>query len=347
MTIAFLSRDFTGQFPYLRPGGCGWYRCALPMAVCGAPASFGLPEWDPIRGFGVRETVGSGVFGYKRVMLKLIMDRSTPRMIEIAKTLGQRIFTDVDDFYEGLTEANRAFNITNPEVNKFTNRDIYGRVIQDVDVVTVSTPFLLEHYSKQRDNVYMVRNAVSLSMFTRVIPNKKPVIGWAGATSYRNNDLEQLSEWLPQFLEDYDLTFHHAGHDPNAPSFAELTGVDPRRIRTSPLVTLDQYPSGLTFDIGIVPLNDIPFNHAKSNIKGLEYVAGGIPFVASDLPEYRVLHEAGVGLIARTADDWVNALTTLLPVQHRRKVSHREYEIVKRDWSIEARASEWQDVFSK
>lgn len=346
MTIAFLTRDFTGQFPYLRPGGCAWYRCALPMAVSGLPASMGLPEWNPIRGFGVKETVGAGVFGYKQVMLKLIMDRSAPRMVEIAKTLGQRIFTDIDDFYEGLTEANRAFEVTNPETNKFSNREIYGRVIQNVDVVTVSTPFLLEHYSKQRDNVYMVRNGVSMTMFNRAIPNTKPVIGWAGATSYRNNDLEQLSEWLPQFLEDHDLTFHHAGHDPEAPSFAELTGVNPERITTSPLVTLDQYPKGLRFDIGLVPLNDIPFNHAKSNIKGLEYVAAGIPFVASDLPEYRLLHESGVGLIARTADDWVNALTSLLPVQHRRKVSHREYQEVKAHWSIEARAEEWRNVLA-
>ena len=347
MSIAFITRDFTGQFPYLTPGGCAYYRCALPLSVAGQRGYLGLPAWDPIRGFGIKEAVGTGLFGFQTVVLKLIMDRSTPRQVELAQQLGQYIIVDIDDYYEGLTPANKAYEATHPDSNKWSNRDNYERVIERADMLTVSTPFLLEHYTGKHPNVQMVRNGVNLWMFDRgKKPSRKPVIGWVGAINYRNNDLEQLREWLPDYLEEHDLRFHHAGHAKDAPSFASITGVDPNRVTTSPLVPLPHYPSGFNFDVGIVPLNDIPFNHAKSNIKGLEYVASGIPFVSSDLPEYRILHESGVGQLATTPLEWKQALTPLLDRSHRQRTARREWDTVSQYWSVEARAQEWQRVFA-
>ena len=348
MTVAFLTNDFTGAFPYLTPGGCTWYRCTLPASTLNTRTAVGIPAWDPLRGFGIKDTTTTGVFGWKHVVLKLIMNRSTPRQIELAKQLGQRIIVDIDDYYEGLTEANAAYQITHPDNNKWMNRDNYQRVIEAADTLTVSTPFLYDHYSKQHPDVRMIRNGIAPWMFdnTRSKSDRKPVIGWTGAVNFRNNDLEQLREWLPDFLETHDLRFHHAGHQDNEPSFADITGINPQRFTQSPLVPLTHYSSVFTFDIGIVPLNDIPFNHAKSNIKGLEYAANGIPFVASDTPEYRTLHEGGIGLLARSPEEWINQLTLLLDRRYRRTTAAREYRIVERDWSIDARTEEWRNVFA-
>lgn len=347
MPIGFLSRDFNGVFPDIAPAGCTYYRCYLPMAVANQQARLGMPAWDPGRGFGIRDTKDSGIFGFKTIVLKLIMDKAAPHRIKVAQQLGQRIIVDIDDFHDGLTPANKAYHATDPELNKKANRDYYSQVIAAADVVTVSTPFLLDHYSAQRDNVFMIRNGVNMYQFDRKQHrNIKPVIGWAGAVSYRNNDLEQLREWLPDFLEEHDLMFHHAGHDTEAPSFADITSIDTRRVTTSPIVPIHQYAAGLKFDIGIVPLNDIPFNHAKSNIKGLEYAAAGIPFIASDLPEYRLLHESGVGLLAMTADDWRTQMTMLLDYKTRKRLAATWWNIVKNEWSIEQKASEWSSVLS-
>ena len=348
MSVAFISSDFSvSSNNILVPGGCGYYRCVLPMLVCGQRSHAGRMAWDPIRGFGVRDTETTGVFGFNTVMLKLVMDRGTPKQIEIAQSLGQRIVVDVDDYYQGLTPSNAAYEMTNPETNKRRNRDIYNEVIEAADIVTVSTPFLLDHYKAKRENVYLVRNGVNARQFhRRPLSSSKPVIGWTGSTSYRNNDLEQLREWLPDFLEEHDLMFHHAGHSDNGPTFHHVTGVNPNRIRTSPILPITHYPDAFQFDIGIVPLADIPFNHAKSNIKGLEYAANGIPFVASDLPEYRLLHEDGVGHIAKTANDWRAQMTYFLDYNNRKKESARIRDVTSQNWSIEARAKEWINVFA-
>lgn len=345
--IGFITRDFNGKFPNITPAGCAYYRCYLPMAAFGRHALLGMPAWDPNRGFGIKETSDTGIFGFSIVCLKLIMDAWTPKQIEIARGLGQKVIVDIDDFHEGLTPANRAYHVTDPELNKKSNRDHYVKVIQAADIVTVSTPFLLDHYSGQRDNVYMVRNGVNVNQFDkRKHRNMKPVLGWAGAVAYRNGDLEQLRDWLPNFLEEHDLYFHHAGADPQAPSFAEVTGVDPIRVTTSPLCTVSEYAAGLKFDIGLVPLNNIPFNEAKSNIKGLEYAAAGIPFVASPLPEYRLLHEDGVGLLADTPDDWRSQISTLMDYKTRKRASAIGRDTVSQRWAIEQRANDWAAVFS-
>lgn len=346
MAIGFLSRDFNGEFPNIAPAGCTYYRCYLPMAVANQQARLGIPAWDPARGFGIKDSYTTGVFGFKTIVLKLIMDKAAPKHIELAQALGQTIIVDIDDYHDGLTPANKAYHITDPALNKKANRDYYSQVIAAADIVTVSTPFLLDHYSQQRDNVYMVRNGVNMYQFERrKHTSQKPVIGWAGAVSYRNGDLEQLREWLPDFLEEHDLLFHHAGHDPESPSFAEVTGVAPHRVTTTPIVPIHQYAANLKFDIGIVPLSDIPFNEAKSNIKGLEYAAAGIPFAASPLPEYRLLHETGVGRLASTPDEWRGQVAGLLTGRLRKKEAAIAHKIVSEQWSIEARANEWAEIF--
>lgn len=346
MTTGFLTRDFTSINPPV-PAGCAYYRCYLPMSVMGDNSLMGPPAWDPYRGFGVAENQTQGIFGFSSIMLKLIMDRSTPKQIELAKNLRQRIIVDIDDYYPGLTPANRAYHQTHPENNKMVNRDNYQRVIDAADTLTVSTPFLLEHHSATHPDVRLVRNGVNPFQFTPVkIYDRKPILGWTGSTAYRNNDLEQLQEWLPDFLEEHDLTFHHAGHSPDNPSFAEVAGVNPLRVTTSPIVPIPEYASGFRFDIGIVPLNDIPFNHAKSNIKGLEYASAGIPFIASDVPEYRFLHESGAGRIAQTPSDWVSHILTFMDHRVRQHEANVAREIVHTFWSIEQRAEEWRAVFN-
>jgi len=347
MKIGFVSRDFNGTFPNITPAGCTYYRCYLPMAVSGVKAALGMPAWDSRYGFGVLESDETGVFGFDKVVLKLIMDRWAPKQIELAKSLGQTIIVDIDDFHDGLTPANKAYHATDPELNKRANRDFYNQVIEAADIVTVSTSFLFNHYLEKVNAVFMVRNGVNMHQFQpRKHNSRNPVIGWAGAVSYRNGDLEQLQEWLPDFLEEHDLKFHHAGHDPEAPSFAEVTGINPERVTTSPIVPISQYADGLKFDIGLVPLSDIPFNRAKSNIKGLEYAAAGIPFVASPLYEYRLLHNDGVGLLAETPQEWRLQMETLLDYKTRRRTAAISRNEVARNWSIDARANDWKLIFS-
>lgn len=340
MTVGFLTYDVHKTPDGVVPGGCAFYRCLLPMTVVGG--RLGLPAWDPMQGFGVWVDEDHAAYGYDTVMLKLLMASSIPAQIEQAKALGQRVVIDVDDHYEAIPDG----NIAKAETAKHRthNREHYLKSILMADTITVSTPFLLNHYGKQHPDVRLIRNGVLLPMFRQRKPaNRKPTIGWVGSVPWKADDLEPLREWLPGFLEDNDLMFHHSGHVDGHPSFADVTGVNPDRVTTLPLVTLDAYH--LLFDpidIGIVPLTVNDFNAAKSNIKGLEYAANGIPFIAAGTPEYRLLEESGVGATASTVDQWVGGLTALLDYKVRRKAAAVNLSVVEKKWTIGARADEWK-----
>jgi len=303
--IAFIADDFLLDRDVLRPGGCSYYRCMLPMnTLRGHKVAFGPPAFTSEFGFGVRTSKTTAEFGFDVVVLKMMMDRWVPKHMQIAHERGQKLIVDVDDHYDGIHEDNIAAAHTDPNVNKIRNREHYRTVIQAADLLTVSTPFLADYYSPLVDEVVMVRNGINPKQFPkRDVRNRKPVLGWAGAMNWRSSDADTAVPWLGEFLDEHDLMFHHAGHMPDAPVFAEKAGIDPD-----------------------------PSN---------------IPFVAQGLPEYALLAEQGVGRVAHTPEEWKLHLTDLLDYKTRKREAAVQRSRVLEDYSINARAHKWVDVYSR
>ena len=348
MRIGFVANDFLYDNGRLRPGGCSYYRCMLPMnTVKHLRTAFGPPAFTAEYGFGVRVAKEQAQFGFDVIVLKMLMDRWIPKYMQIAQSLGQKIIVDVDDHYDGLHEANQAYDKTDPEKNKITNRDHYRAVIQQADLLTVSTPFLAEYYAPLVKDVRVVRNGINPNQFDpRKHRSVKPVLGWAGAMGWRSNDAETARPWLNEFLNEHDLMFHHAGHMDDATAFADAAGIDQDRMILTPMRPLHKYHEMLDFDIGLVLLSDIDFNRAKSTIKGLEYAASNIPFVAQGLPEYERLSLEGVGRVAYTPEGWKQQLADLLDYKTRKREAAIQRTRVLHKHSIGARAMEWVDVYS-
>ena len=349
MRIGFVAEDFILTNGKLRPSGCSYYRCLLPKnTLRGLPTEFGPPAYTAEHGFGVRTSKQEARFGFDVIVMKMLMSRWIPDQMRQAQELGQVIVVDVDDYYPGLHESNLAFEATDPNKNPITNREHYHNVIMAADWVTVSTPFLQEYYSQFRDNVVMIRNGINPEQFVkRKVRNTKPVLGWAGAIKWRSNDVETAREWLPDLLEEHDLLFHHAGDMEDAPKFADLAGVNPDRMILTPMRPLHQYHEMLDFDIGVVLLSDIPFNEAKSTIKGLEYAASNIPFVANDMPEYALLAQQGVGRVAADGDEFRAHIEQLLDYNTRKVEAATMRNLVAKDHSIQARAKEWAEFYAQ
>ena len=304
----------------------------------------GYPAWTGDEGFGVKHTETKAFFGFDRVVIKLLMQRNTVYQMQASQKIGQYLIVDVDDWYEELPESNQAFWVTDPKRSKIVNREHYRDVIMQADRVTVSTEFLRQRYAQMRDNVVLVNNKIDPSVMVKhPVRNRKPVIGWVGGIPWRGGDLETLREWLPDFLEEHDLMFHHSGYLPEHKSFADLSGINPDRLTTSSMEPMNTYYLKCfeDYDIGIVPLNDIPFNHAKSNLKGLEYAGSNIPFVAQGLPEYQALEASGVGRVAQTADDWVRHMTELLDYRTRKRDAASNYASVLKHHTLQSVSDAW------
>jgi glycosyltransferase involved in cell wall biosynthesis len=68
-----------------------------------------------------------------------------------------------------------------------------------------------------------------------------------------------------------------------------------------------------TLDVGIMPLLDGPFERGKCGYKLIQYMACGLPVVASPVGVNRQIVEHGVnGFLAQTPREWEEALKSLL-----------------------------------
>lgn len=353
--VAFLTLDWTKNTNPIEPNGCAWYRCYLPMLELhdqGWEIGMGMPEYEEEHGFGVFKSKDLVYYGWDIIVLKLIMLKSVAEIMKNKKP-NQKIVVDIDDFFEGLQPTNLAWQNTDPEKNPENNRQHYWDIIDHADAIITSTQFLYDFYTKEKGykNVFLVRNGIDIERWQRRRDHSRwmPVFGWVGATPWRSNDLEQMNPFFGKFLEKNRLEFHHSGHIKEINiSAADLMGL-PNTIKFThePRRVLSQYPQMFRkIDVGIVPLNDIPFNHAKSTIKGLEYTAAGVPFIASYSPEYKLLADQGVGRVAHSQEEWEQHLNELLDPVIRKNDIERNYELVKQNHSIKSRAKDWDEVMT-
>lgn len=174
-------------------------------------------------------------------------------------------------------------------VNPRVVRDMERELLSRADVVLVSARQLLERKQKYRSDLVLVPNGADVEHFSsapegdppadvRDLP--RPVVGYVGA----------ISEWLDQ-----ELVVAAARAYPRF-SFV-LVGpvtVDVRRLRSCPNVHLLGYRDYATlpaylkaFDLGLIPFKVNALTEHVNPVKLYEYLAAGLPVVATDLPEVR------------------------------------------------------------
>lgn len=100
------------------------------------------------------------------------------------------------------------------------------------------------------------------------------------------------------------------------------------------------------FDIGCLPLADIAVSRAKCGYKAIEYMACGVPVVASPVGENSIVVENyKTGLLARTAEEWERAIEKLLKdVSLRERMGKMGIERVKNVYSYDAAIPQYKPV---
>jgi hypothetical protein len=357
-TIGFATFDWAIGTKPLEPNGCAWYRSLLPMNELKKFDWFcdiGALEYNEESGFGVFDIeTGSAAFGWDIIVFKLVMLGRVADIMNGPERPSQKIVVDVDDWYEGLQEENLAHKMTDPEKNPDNNREHYMSIIDSADAIITSTPFLYDYYKNKqgKKNVFMVRNGIDVDRWNRKTDHSRylPTVGWVGAVPWRSNDLESIAPVFGKYMSNHRLPFHHSGHIKGVRSSDERLGIQKgsTKVTYNERMIISKYPQMFKkIDIGIVPLNNIPFNHAKSGIKGLEYTASGIPYIASWSPEYEYLNSLGIGRIAMDLDDWEKHLDELQDPRIRKEEIDKSYENMMKTQSMEVRGSEWNDVMEQ
>lgn len=163
-------------------------------------------------------------------------------------------------------------------------------------------------------------------------PNGIPVVGWIG-TPKTSRYLHALLPVFKALQREVAVRFVAVGA--READFAKTP------VEAWPWSVETEVSSIQQFDIGIMPLLDSPWERGKCGYKLIQYMACGVPVVASPVGVNREIVAPGEnGLLAETAEEWQKALQELLQRGEagRRSMGAVGRERVEHWYSLEAQA---------
>lgn len=229
-------------------------------------------------------------------------------------------------------------------------------VIRQSDAVTAGSHYLEEYARNVNKNVYLLSTPVDTKLFHPDVRKNascddKITIGWLGAgTKDQLHYLRLLKEPLRNLNRKYDIKFKivSALSKEVIMEFKnEAFDVDFGLDYWAPL---NKMPSLIAdFDIGVMPLSDDPYSRGKCAMKALEYMAMGIPVVASDVGENRYVIDNEVnGFLASNTEEWVNNLNLLIENKNiREKIGKKGLETVEKKYSLKVCGAMLADILTK
>jgi len=319
-------------------GGCGFYRLRWPAEVLQAAGHDVVvaESFDALffNGQMIRPLVEADVVVLQRPLVQQVVEA-----IGRIQSLGIAVVVEVDDDFHALPKGHGARKGTSVANDPTYNRLWLRRACERADLVTVTTPALAERYGAH-GRVAVLPNLVPASYLA--VPStppreSAPTVGWTGSVMTHVGDLEVMGGVVPGVLEATGARFVSWG----VGLTEEALGV---KGRVRPWADLrGAYPCQVAdLDVGLVPLADNAFNRAKSWLKGMEYAALGVPFIASGVVEYqRLAVEVGAGSLAYRPEHWRSLLTAYLTDPDRRvEVAAHNREAVQ-DFTYENHSDRW------
>jgi hypothetical protein len=214
-----------------------------------------------------------------------------------------------------------------------------------------ATHFLVSYAARFNMNTKVVCTAVDTELWKPSGSRSKRgvTLGWHGSATQQFDYLRLLAPILRRLTSKYDLTFRLLGTLGSRTIQGFFTSIPGLRCEFGPSSWLPywQIPALMRgVDIGVSPLIDSRWSRGKCQMKLLEYMALGIPVVASRVGENRYLVRPGLsGFLAKTDDEWVEALSTLIEDDKMRaQMGHASRRIAEEEHSIGVTASKVGDA---
>lgn len=191
-------------------------------------------------------------------------------------------------------------------VRRFLGRKI-DVVMSNAAVVITGNDYLAERARKAGAiRIEIVPTVVDTDRYqaVRIRGEGPPVVGWIG-TPQTSRYLQPLLPVFEALQREMPVRFVAVGARE-----ADFAGT---QVEVWPWAEVTEVSSIQMFDIGIMPLDDTPWERGKCGYKLIQYMACNVPVVASPIGENRRIVKHGKnGLLAETLEDWQRALRCLL-----------------------------------
>lgn len=341
-------------------GACGHYRLVWPSkALIDQGADVGLhhpttdepdiegvfqDDYESVHGMRLGRKVATRVVNVVRpdadvIVLQRPLRRWIADAIPLLQDKGVRVVVEVDDDFARIHPNNVSFSGCHPRTSPDRNWAHLKRACDAADLVTVTTPALAKRYGAH-GRVAVLPNLVPAWYLTVERDRHDGVyVGWSGSIDTHPDDLQVTGGGVAVAVRDTGARFAVVG---TGKGVQRGLGLDAPPVATG-WRPLEEYPVGVAqLDVGIVPLADTDFNHAKSNLKMSEMSALGVPPVGSPTPDNVRL---GCGLLARRPRDWAKHLRLLVRNSDYRAEVAAHGRTVMAGRTIEGNCGRWLDAW--
>lgn len=331
-------------------GGCGFYRLRAPaeeLKLLGVDVTVdeGI-DADAVKSADGTITVNELHTDADLIVVQRPLDASMSGVIEQAHKQGIATVVEIDDDFSMVHKQNVAHG---GMYGKLSGHEWVSNACLIADHVTVSTPQLTKYARHGRSSI--LRNCVPESIFDTLGEKSDgvwPRIGWSGSVQTHPTDLQQTKGAVADVLRKNNLSFSVVGDGEYVHTALALDAET--QVFNTGWVPIDEYYSHVAafLDVGIVPLEISPFNQAKSALKGLEFAALGIPFVASPTREYERMEAYGVGKTAKSPGDWRKHLQRMIdrPAETER-IANEARDRIKAEFTYRVTAPQWIEAWEK
>ncbi|KAB0671377.1 glycosyltransferase family 4 protein [Oryzomonas sagensis] len=211
-----------------------------------------------------------------------------------------------------LTKSPRVLDVDDAIwMSSFMSGTSAKTLARSVDVVIAGNTFLADWYSNYCHKVYVIPTAIDCHRFTPLqktdVNTDKPfIVGWTG-TSGNYKYLKMIEAPLKKFLLGHNNAYLLIVAD-KPPSNINIDG----RIKFVEWTPEIESSILHSFDVGIMPLTDEDWARGKCSFKLLQYMASGLPVIASPVGMNKeVINDNENGFFANTSSEWVDSLETL------------------------------------
>lgn len=236
-----------------------------------------------------------------------------------------KVIVDIDDavfhYYEGSL------------VRFFLGRKFFG-LFKRADVVLAGNEYLKQNAIKYGANkVMLFPTVVSIDRYfvqaANIHSSEVAEIVWIG-TPYTQT-------YLIEIMKALEIVYS------KVPFKLKVIGANAAEYLKRPFVEIVPWSEASEIteisksDVGIMPLPDKPFERGKCGYKLIQYMACGLPVIASPVGVNTSLISEGVnGFLCSSESDWINALASLLLDRDlRRRYGEYGKSLVKKQFSLE------------
>jgi hypothetical protein len=200
------------------------------------------------------------------------------------------------------------YKASNPDAENTSHMRLFERTAKLSDSIIASNEYLAAYARRFNSNVHIIPTGLVVDDYkiSAAKPNDGKIrLVWMGSSATLGY-LEQLKEPLEETGKLFDNVVLRIVCD----RFPALSNIAVEQRKWS---VETQVADLVTSDIGLAPLPDNRFTRGKCAYKILQYMAAGLPTIASPVgANQEYIEKSNAGLLAVDKDQWLDSITTLI-----------------------------------